>query len=226
MRQISVVIPAAGMGRRMKSYGPKSLISLDGRQTVVERQVAILRHRYPQSEIIVVVGHEADRVMDSVVGVRFVENEHHETTNVLRSIGMGLRATSGDGVLIVYGDLVFTPSAVNIAGPRSVAVVENRGQMDGEEVGVTVVDGRITRFAYDLPTKWAQIVYLTGEELRTFRHVSRNRDYRRWYGFEGLNKVIEAGGHIRAVEPRRMKIAEIDTSRDIEKARRLIEVKR
>lgn len=208
----------------MKSYGPKSLIPLSSSQTVIDRQIGILRREYPLSEIIVVVGYEADHVMKHLgKAARPVENENYETTNVLRSIGMGLRAASHNRVLIVYGDLVFTPSAIRLAKGRSVALVDNKGQIEDEEVGVTVVDGRITQFAYDLPTKWAQIVYLTGRELELFKKVAWNREHQKWYGFEGLNKVVEAGGIIHVAEPRRMKITEIDTSRDIERARHLNE---
>ena len=43
---LSVIIPAAGMGRRMKSYGPKGLISLNG-PSVLERQLKIVWKIYP-----------------------------------------------------------------------------------------------------------------------------------------------------------------------------------
>ena len=36
--QITVIIPAAGIGRRMKSYGPISLVRI-GEKTLIERQI-------------------------------------------------------------------------------------------------------------------------------------------------------------------------------------------
>lgn len=220
VKELSIIIPAAGMGRRMKSYGPKPLIELDGRQTVIGRQINILQREYPLAEIIAVLGHEADAVMQHLKGgVKPVENENFETSNVLRSIGMGLRIASHKNVMIVYGDLVFNPTAIRVGADYSLAVVDSHNQLDEEEVGVTVVDGRITQFAYDLDTKWAQIVCLTGRELELFKREAWNREHSRWFGFEGLNAVIEKGGNIRAVEPKGMKLVEIDTSKDIEKAR-------
>lgn len=217
---LSIIIPAAGMGRRMKSYGPKPLVELTPAETVIGRQQNILKKEYPDSEIIVVVGYEADTIVKYLrPDVKSVENENYETTNVVRSLGMALRAVTHDRVLIVYGDLVFNKSAVRITEGRTVAVVDSKGRMTDEEVGVTIVGSRITRFSYDLEKKWGQIVYLTGRELEMFKRVTWNRDYSKWFGFEALNKVIELGGNIRAVEPRRMKIAEIDTSKDIETAR-------
>ena len=67
--EISIVIPAAGMGRRMKSYGPKALIPLPSDKTnprtgesrgenitLIERQIHILIDCYPNAEIFIVVG--------------------------------------------------------------------------------------------------------------------------------------------------------------------------
>lgn len=222
-RELSIIIPAAGTGRRMKSYGPKPLIELSESHTVIGRQQYILQRAYPKAEIIIVVGYEADTVMKSLSpNVKPVENEHYDTTNVVRSIGMGLRIASHNSVLIVYGDLVFNTPAIQIVGGNSVALVDNRGMIGEEEVGATIVDGRITRLSYDLETRWAQIVYLTGKELEIFKRVAWNREHSRWFGFEALNKVIEIGGNIRAIEPKNMKIAEIDTSKDIERARSIL----
>ena len=36
--QLTVIIPAAGIGRRMKSYGPKSLIKI-GNSTIIKNQI-------------------------------------------------------------------------------------------------------------------------------------------------------------------------------------------
>ena len=35
---ISIIIPAAGVGRRMKSYGPKPLIKV-GNSTIIKNQI-------------------------------------------------------------------------------------------------------------------------------------------------------------------------------------------
>jgi nicotine blue oxidoreductase len=56
--RIAGVVLAAGAGRRVG--GPKALLPIDGR-TFVERAVALLR-RPGVAEVLVVVGHEAERV--------------------------------------------------------------------------------------------------------------------------------------------------------------------
>lgn len=224
-RDLSIVIPAAGMGRRMKSYGPKPLIELPGRETVIGRQLRILRSSFPRADVVVVVGYEAERVIKSLPsGIKVVENEFHAETNVVRSIGMGLRVASHNNVLLAYGDLVFNQDAIGWAcSDGSSVLVDSRGQIGEDEVGVAIVKGRVTNLSYGLPIKWAQIAYLTGRELELFKRVAWDPERKRHFGFEALNAVIDAGGRIGAIEPRGMRIAEIDSSRDIESARRVDE---
>ena len=50
---ISIIIPAAGVGRRMKSYGPKPLIKV-GNSTIIKNQINLLRTYIDNSHIVLV----------------------------------------------------------------------------------------------------------------------------------------------------------------------------
>lgn len=202
----------------MKSYGPKALIELPGHETIIGRQLRVLRSRFPTADIVVVVGHEADRVIKTLPrNIKVVENENYANTNVVRSIGMGLRVASRDRVLLVYGDLVFNTGAIEWAGEYGSSIlVDTRGQMGEDEVGVTVYNGRATNFSYGLPVKWSQIAFLAGRELELFKEVVWDSEKRRCFGFEALNAVLDEGGKLRAVEPHGARIREIDSSKDID----------
>ena len=107
--RLTILIPAAGMGRRMKSYGPKCLINIGG-ITILERQIKILLKLYPGSDIIVIAGFESDKIRKKIktkYPVRIVNNHKYEDTNVLYSLSLGLQASINRNFLIVYGDLVF-----------------------------------------------------------------------------------------------------------------------
>lgn len=220
---LSIIIPAAGMGRRMKSYGPKPLIELPGRETVINRQIRILRSLFPCADIVVIVGYESEQVIASLPrDIKIVENEMYESTSVVRSIGMGLRVINHNRVLIVYGDLVFNANCVNwLYTTNSSIVVDSSSQINYDAVGINIVGGFATNFSYGLPIKWAQIVYLTGRELELFKRMSWAVENRRRFGFEIMNKMLDTGAKLRVIEPKGMKIAEIDSSKDIEASRRV-----
>lgn len=224
-KRLSVVIPAAGVGRRIRTQSPKPLLTLQKQETIISRQINIIRQHYPDAEIIVVVGFESQEVIESLPSsVRIVENERYTETNISRSIDIGIKAmNSTHDLLIIYGDLVFSNGTIkNVVGRESVVIVDTKKRLGNEEVGVTIADGKITQFNYGLATKWGQIAYLTNRELVLFKKVVAALETRKWYGFESLNKVINMGGVIRAIEPKRMKIVDVDTSHDLETARKII----
>jgi choline kinase len=224
---LTVVIPTAGQGKRMKSYGPKALIELRQGETVLSRQLTILRKRFPLADFVVVTGFESDKICRHLPFlVRVVENQMHEETNVARSLDLGLKACVDERVLLVYGDLVFNSKTFeDMPQGESWALVDRpvngQTQLNSLEVGITVIDNQVTRFAYGLDAKWGQVAFLEGSELQTFRRLAADRDRHRCFGFELLNAVLDKGGRLAAHSPAGMKLVEIDCSKDIELAQRI-----
>lgn len=220
--KLDIVIPAAGMGRRMKSFGAKALLPV-GPETLIGRQIRLLREAYPTARVTVVVGHEGDRVRRALPpGVRVVVNRDFATTNVARSLYLGLAGTSPNKpALLVYGDLVFNRRAVEGIRTDASSVLVDPGAARPEEVGVNVTGGMAVHFSYGLEAKWAQIAMLAPHEKRLFVGHAGRPAARRLFGFEVLNHVLAAGGEFRAVTNPHVSLAEIDTSRDIDLARRI-----
>ena len=220
-RDLSVIIPAAGMGRRMKSYGPKGLISLNG-PSVLERQLKIIWKIYPKADITIVAGFQADLINERIrkkYPVRIVRNTEYEDTNVARSLFLGLESSLNNHALIVYGDLVFNSAALKgLVGKGSKVVVDSDKDIRDEEVGVLFNEETVTNFSYAIDKKWCQIAYLARKEMSLFEDISSKKDHDRWFGYEVLNEVIEQGGSFLPVEQSGMKIAEIDTPRDLRQA--------
>jgi choline kinase len=222
--KISVIIPAAGMGNRVKKLGPKPLIQLDDK-TVFQHQYTKLKANIPNCEIILVVGYMADKVMSAIPSdVIKVENEKYEDTNVVRSIGMGLRAATTNKVLIVYGDLVFNNHS--IAGlhldKQSILAADSSGYMKEEEIGCTVINNIVEHTFYDLPNKWMQILYLTGQDLELFKSICWNRSNARMYGYEAINLAINEGLKLKCVFPAGGEIVDIDYSEDVIRALEIV----
>ena len=71
---ITVIIPAAGEGRRMKSYGPKPLIQLT-KGTILDRQIRLIDKVLGPVDFIIVAGFECDKLMDSCPE-RFIKVEN------------------------------------------------------------------------------------------------------------------------------------------------------
>lgn len=217
---LTIILPCAGMGTRMKSYGSKSLLLINGRgESLISKQIKVLRGVYPQAEIIVVVGFQEDKIRKKNTDkkVKFIYNPLYETTNVVYSIGLAMRSCTNKRVLIVYGDLLFNKYAITAVSQDTSRVVIDEENFKREEVGLSIDGKEIIHFAYDLPIKWAQIIYLVGKELKILREIIYNEQYIRWFGYEVFNQVINKGGSFKVCQPTKMKILEIDCLDDLKK---------
>lgn len=216
---LSVIIPVAGMAHRMKSYGPKCLLRVNRRHSILDKIILNIQSIFPFSEIIVVVGFESDKVIKTLSRkIRIVENYNYKTASIVESLRLGINNSVNDNLLIVYGDLIFNAGCLNdITKHGSSMIIDTKGKFDDEEIGVTVVDKMVTRFAYGLETKWSHIAYLEGEEFEMFNELCQNKANNKMYPFELFNTVLTDGGSFRSVEPKGINIKEIDSLKDMEK---------
>ena len=215
---LTVIIPVAGMGHRMKSYGPKCLLKANQKETILEKTVSNIKREYPYSDIIVVVGFESEKVIRSLPSfVRIVENPNYEKTNIVESLRIGINASAHDNVLIIYGDLIFNVYSIReMTSTGTCVVFDSKNRFKEEEVGLTIVENKVTTFAYGLPSKWSQIAYLEDGAFQMLRSLCSDKRKNKLYLFELFNIIIENGFVIRAKEPKGMTIKEIDSLKDLQ----------
>jgi len=105
----SAIVLAAGLSRRM---GTNKLLLPFGEHTVLAQVVSVLQ-ACPLAEIVIVTGHEREKIEASLGrhgakcgGLRFVYNPNFAAGDMLSSIQAGLRAMRSDcdAALIVLGD--------------------------------------------------------------------------------------------------------------------------
>jgi choline kinase len=220
-----IIIPAAGVGKRMTYCGAKPLIPLTDKLTVLQHQVNVIRDTLSYNpQIILVTGFQSKKVMDnSPENFILIENERFDTTNVARSIGMGLRASTTDHVIIIYGDLVFNKFALKFPiGQESLVVIDTNFKPSEEYVGCTINNGYVEHMFFGLPKKWAQVMMLTGRELELAKQICWSVKGHSLFGFEVINAIIKKGGKIRAVQPYKIQSIDIDSVKDIVLARQII----
>lgn len=221
---MTVIIPSAGVGRRMKSYGPKCLIELSHGYTILDRQIEMIKSHLPNSEIIIVCGFKSDKVISKAPEECIkLENEMYEFTNVSRSVGMALRVTKSKKVLILTGDLVFNKEALTTLDYSMSCTSANEDDHKESEVGCTIDEkGNLAHMMYDLKLKWNQIVYLKDKELSMFKKEAWNSKHKKYFLFEVLNRVVSSGGKIKCVQNELVKTVDVDNAKDISRAKEIL----
>lgn len=214
---MTVIILAANISYGMKSYGPKSLLNINTHETLLEYQLNLIKTVFPNSDIILVVGFEAQKIIRKCPShIRIVENQLYETSNEVEQVRLALNCTVTNNVLIIKDDIIFNPETLlEISKQESCLIYDTNGQIDQANVGITVIDGYATMLAYEIPTKWCHIVYLAKNETRILKQLCNKKDYTKLYLFEILNMLLQKVGKIRAIAPTQMEIIKIDTSRHL-----------
>jgi len=102
---VTVVIMAAGLGTRMKSKKAKVLHEAGG-DTLLNQIIRAALEVAPPENIVAVVGHQAQRVRDSVHvhGIRFAEQAEQKGTGHAVMCARGLADVNDGQLLILNGD--------------------------------------------------------------------------------------------------------------------------
>lgn len=215
---LSIIILGAMIGYRMKSYGPKSMITLSTGETILENQLSVINKAYAGCDIILTIGFEADKMIKKCPpGIRLVENQLFETTNILEEVRLAINNSVNDNILLIQGDVVFNIETIDkiTAEDSSAVIIDETNYIPEEDVGATIINDKVSIFSHGISPKFCNIAYVTGKELKFLKSVANDRDKNKLYLFEALNIVIDKHGSFRAYRPDKMKVATINSARDI-----------
>lgn len=214
----SIGILSAGIGSRIKSHEPRSLLKV-GLKFLLQHQLDVVNSVFHDPDIVVGVGIEANRVLKKFSGeVRFVENQLYNTTGPFETLRLIINNITSNSILFFHGDLYFDIKTIDSADfSKSFIVVDNKDKMREKEVGVTIVDDKASILSYGLDTKWCQIAFLTGKEFAILRQIcsKATNETKTLLAFEIINSIISKGGSIKIHEPNSMSMVEIDCMKDI-----------
>ena len=79
-RPISVVIPAAGYGSRMKSHGPKALVKIKDDLTIIDNQLKFIYKYFNKPEVIITSGFDSEKLEQAMKHRRNVKVINNEMT--------------------------------------------------------------------------------------------------------------------------------------------------
>ncbi len=107
----TVVIPCAGMGKRLGMNIPKALLEINGK-TLIRRNLELLKD---VKDVRIVVGYKAEEVIKEVLSYRkdvvFVFNRDYENTGTGASVSLAAKYAN-EYVITIDGDLLVHPNDI------------------------------------------------------------------------------------------------------------------
>ncbi len=151
---ISAVILAAGVGRRLGNAAPKVMLEFGGR-TLLQRHIAAL-HANGVTDIAVTVGHRADLIRDELarIGaaerVALIDNPRYREGSVVSLWAQRARLAAGATVLLMDGDVLYDSRMIArlvAAVPENVLLFDQMIEPGDEPVKICLRGGMIVDFA-------------------------------------------------------------------------------
>ena len=210
---IAIAVLSAGVGQRIKSYEPRSMIKINDK-SLIDIQISVFKECFLSPEIIGVFGYDFQKICKKLSNkIRMVENEIYETTNTAESMRLAFNSTLKPSFMFLHGDLIFNnETLLDLDYSKSFVITDTKGMLEDKEAGLTIVNNKATIFSYGLKSKWCQIAHFTGKELKIARQIFNKFELadKKMLSFEVLNKMISMGASFNCYEPKKMKIIEID----------------
>lgn len=138
---MKLVILAAGVGNRLGQGVPKALVEVAASQTILDIQLESFIDIIGIDNILIVVGHQKEIIMEKYPSLLYVYNPSFLSTNTAKSLLLGLNKIHNEDVIFINGDIVFfKETARDISACRQTSFMVNTESTADEEVKYTLDD--------------------------------------------------------------------------------------
>lgn len=202
---------------RMKTMPAVSLMMVNKQQSVVELQFESISAAFPKSEMILVVGHDGQQVIEKrPKQMRIVENQLYEQCGEVEELKLAINNVTTDAVLIIKGNTIFDSKAIKqLRNHGSCTMIDKKDQMTKDALGVISNGSKIENIAYGVEDKWCYTTYLEGRELKILRKFVNMRIKSKMCLFEALNYIVSNGGLIYCVGQQEGYLRQILSPKDV-----------
>lgn len=191
---MNCIIIADKPSKGTKSKGWSGLTPLNSRQTLIQNQIKTLRKNFPKSKIIYIYGFDskkvedyfAETVLDNFV---YIKNNKFDSTGESYSVDLAKEFLNKE-CLIMYGNIILKSNSFkNFDKKKSHIYV---GGKSSSALGCTLNEkGVVTHICYGLDKPISNVYYIGKKDIEKFKNMVTRNDYRNYFVFEIINKMIE-----------------------------------
>jgi len=196
---ISVILLCDSPGHRMRSYGPVSLVSVNGAVRLIDLQIEAIKSTFNNFEIILCLGFDSDKVYRYIrskhkdLNIRIVENQLYDTSNSCESLRLSLKNICNDKVLICDGNLIIDSKLLSNLSISTSSIMVEENPNNTLEIGLNIDNNIVQHFSFGAKNIWSEIIYLNGKPMiDNLVKILLNHDNKNRLMFEALNELLSA----------------------------------
>lgn len=226
MIDIVYMIPEITKG--MKSFGPKSLITIKN-ISILEYQLMQAREIFKNNHIYLLTGFESERIEKTVFSskhvtgkknIHIIENKEYENHSQSASIMRYIQQKQTDrGAVFINNGILIRYNFAKINKNQNHLFFLN-GTKSNFHIGAANIDHTEYLF-YDLPYLWSECAYLSASALNYVRQLSLD-DVKSIFFFELINKLIEKQFNFNSIPIPKNQVTKIAHLKDTNKIKHFI----
>lgn len=193
---VSVVLLSENHGYRMKSHGPISLVTINGK-TLLERQIEALSAVFVNFEVVLCCGFETNKVYSYIrktwgprSRIRLVENQVYYHSNCCESLRLCMNNITTERMLVCSGGVLMTPGSLKSLDLRKSSMIyQEYDKKDDFEVGIIENNDKLEFLSLAARDKiWTETLFLSGSKnINSFYNLISNPEYKNKFFFEAIN---------------------------------------
>jgi L-glutamine-phosphate cytidylyltransferase len=233
---MKVIIPAAGIGSRLKPFTeniPKCLFKLKTDETILERMIRIVR-KHIDAEIYVLTGFQHEMIERTVKDVRVVYNPFFPITNSISSVWFA-REHLNDDLILINSDLVFDDlffkDVLQFGKPSFVTL--DSSKTTEADYKVATFNDRVVFMGKTLKTftgEYAGITKLSKDAAKllrtTIERMVIDGQTNEWYETALVSMILNDNFELNYRDISKYSWAEMDAADDVLKAKRIFETEK
>lgn len=227
---INAVILMPEITKGMKSLGPKGLLPINKKNSILEYQIKILKSIHRRIKICVIIGFEYEKLIPILNknNIDYIYNDQYKIFNHGYSLKLYFDYINNSNVkklLVINNGILF-----NCIETFKKSILDNQSQIfsiknNKSDFHLGTLSGKYPEYIfYDLPESWTECVYFAESDIDNLKSLfNNNNTINNMYLFEILNKYIsEYPESIKKTYVDKKHVLKINSIKDITRAKRFV----
>lgn len=197
---MNCVILADKIFKGIKSKGWVGSLPVNSQSSLIDHQLKVIEKQFPRCKIFYVYGFDSKKVENYLhkihKDVTFVNNEEYNKYGQIYSIYKVIDLIEKE-CLFLNGDLVLQPSMFKNFNKRYSQIFVNN--KSSSELGASIDEkNNVQHISYGLDNLVTNMFFINEKSINNFKKNVENWNYRNYFCFEIINKMIEQGNNFKA----------------------------